>query len=241
MIRRVPIIAAVLIACQTTAYARDLTNYPYENASRCSNIVADFCSSYKRFFETSIQLGLDDNFSDEQRDFVIRAVEAFLERSLSDRVLTCAFHNATRDMPNSRKEFETQLYLSLAPRLVGGVAVPAFLFIARYWDDPGYVGVGYMNLFYDTDMPMPGQKDRHYFHVAINSDYMEPKKYWAARDERYWAGVIGHEMLHNLGYDHPTGYPGSFIKVYGDCVASNGIYMALSEAMDGDHVVHRGQ
>ena len=60
---------------------------------------------------------------------------------------------------------------------------------------------------------MPGQSDRHYFHIALNSDFLAPSHYALAEDSDFWAGVMGHEMLHNLGYDHPHGYEGSFIKV----------------------------
>lgn len=38
-------------------------------------------------------------------------------------------------------------------------------------------------------------------------------------DVRDVAGTIFHEIMHNLGWDHPTGYPGSFIKEAGLCIA----------------------
>jgi hypothetical protein len=39
------------------------------------------------------------------------------------------------------------------------------------------------------------------------------------------AGVIAHEMLHNLGYAHPDGYyDDNFITVFGDVLATNGKY-----------------
>jgi len=37
-------------------------------------------------------------------------------------------------------------------------------------------------------------------------------------DYHYWAGVIAHEILHNLGYVHPDGYTGTLITSYQDCI-----------------------
>jgi len=42
-------------------------------------------------------------------------------------------------------------------------------------------------------------------------------------DFNYWADVLAHEILHNFGYRHPTGYPGSFIEEFGVCVRLNGV------------------
>ncbi len=35
------------------------------------------------------------------------------------------------------------------------------------------------------------------------------------------AGTIYHEWMHRVGYDHPTGYEGSFIKELGLCISRN--------------------
>ena len=43
-------------------------------------------------------------------------------------------------------------------------------------------------------------------------------QFWFSKNPDYWAGVIAHEVLHNLGYEHPKGYPGSFINEFGNCV-----------------------
>ena len=43
-------------------------------------------------------------------------------------------------------------------------------------------------------------------------------------DANYWAGVIVHEMLHNLGHDHDD-YSGSWqINVFEKCFVQNGNY-----------------
>jgi hypothetical protein len=71
--------------------------------------------------------------------------------------------------------------------------------------------------------------------VALNSDYFGAKAtYHLKNDFDYWAGVLAHEVLHNLGYGHRTGYPGSFIEEFGICVQLNGEQPAQLGLTDTD-------
>jgi hypothetical protein len=48
------------------------------------------------------------------------------------------------------------------------------------------------------------------------------------------AGVIAHEMLHNLGHDHPNGYyDDNFTTVFGDTLANNGQYRRRLKSRPG--------
>jgi hypothetical protein len=75
------------------------------------------------------------------------------------------------------------------------------LHISRTWNDDGYLGWG--------SVGWVTQKDPLYiFSIALNSDYMNNDyvdKYGdpGITDPAVWSGVIVHECLHNLGYDHP--------------------------------------
>jgi hypothetical protein len=45
--------------------------------------------------------------------------------------------------------------------------------------------------------------------IGLNSDFMiggKFKDYPYLADHSYWVGVMVHELLHNLGYDHGSGH-----------------------------------
>lgn len=61
------------------------------------------------------------------------------------------------------------------------------------------------------------------FSVTLNTYFLGSSTYWVGRDPDYWAGTITHEMMHNLGHDHPEGkYDGVFIRTYEEAVWDNG-------------------
>lgn len=70
-----------------------------------------------------------------------------------------------------------------------------------------------------------GGPARHFtrgtFAVTLNTALLGGNTSWG-RDPAYWAGTICHEMLHNLGHDHPPNvYDGIFIRVYETAVWRN--------------------
>ncbi len=53
------------------------------------------------------------------------------------------------------------------------------------------------------------------FDVTLNTALLGSSSFHLGRCPHYWAGVIAHEMLHNLGHEHPVGvYNGTFIRAY---------------------------
>jgi hypothetical protein len=53
------------------------------------------------------------------------------------------------------------------------------------------------------------------FDVTLNTAMLGSNKFHLGNCENYWAGVIAHEMLHNMGHEHPVGvYEGTFIRAY---------------------------
>lgn len=214
----------VLAFFSSLGFAKSAEHYPENgNPAASANIVGVYEGKFKKWFPLALQLGIDPSFSEEQSKLVKEATRIFVERALSKRVVDCAFNNASKDRPESREDIETKLHSALAPMNISGVFVPSFAFIARYWDDARSVGIGYVGLYFDTDEPMASFSNRHYLHIALNSDHLGTgKSYRFANDLDYWAGVLGHEFLHNLGFQHPSGYSGSFIQEYGHCVQNNG-------------------
>jgi hypothetical protein len=53
------------------------------------------------------------------------------------------------------------------------------------------------------------------FQVRLNTGLLGSSSFYLGTCPHYWAGVIAHEMLHNLGHEHPANvYEGTFIRAY---------------------------
>lgn len=232
---------AVLVLPSGIASAADTSRYPRENAAFAGTFLGSYHGKHEDLLIMSLQIRTDPTYSAAQRTLIDRSMGILLDRALKEHVIDCAYAHSSKDLPSSRQDFEIQLYGALSHTYIAGNHVPSFGFIARYRDDPGSVGMAYVNLYYDHDNALPGYDHRHYLHIALNSDHMGPtSSYIYADDAEYWAGVIGHEFLHNLGYVHPTGYAGSFIKEYGKCVTGNGQSYEEAEDAVEDDVVYKG-
>lgn len=200
-------------------------SYRYDNVANAGNIFKCYTGAFDDCFVLKLQVGLDDKFYSKQKDLLDKALEIYLTRAMTNRVIECTYARAKKDLPTSPSKFKNQLYEALGPIQINGqLHMPSLAFISMYSGNQESVGIGYVNLFYDTDKPLLSFSIRHYLHIALNGDYLgEDADYCYNIDAEYWAGVIGHEFLHNLGYRHPNGYEGSFIKEYGHCIETNGI------------------
>ncbi|XXX74584.1 hypothetical protein WMF30_43740 [Sorangium sp. So ce134] len=233
--------SAGLLATTGASIRADMSRYPYDNFAHAGDPQGVYFGTAKDLFPLAANLNLDPTFTDAQKEVLRRAMTIFVERAATQNVIDCAYRNSTKDFPASRGTFENQLVEALVYRNLGSIFYPGYVYVARYWDEQDTVGRGYINLFYDKDRPLPGYSDRHYLHFAINSDHLgEGKAYHLAEDADYWAGVMAHEALHNLGYRHPTGYPGSFIKEYGICVWHNGSDREVPEGLLIDREIDKG-
>lgn len=230
--------AGITLALTNVALA-DATHYPYENFAHAGEWSGVYFGKSGET-ELAINLMLDPSFSNSQKSIIKQGMKAFVDRSLRESVLSCAFNSSTKDFPESRQKFKSQMLEALSYRKLDDLTYPGYAYVGRFWNDINAAGLGFINLFYDRSNALPGYKDRHYLHVALNSDHLgEESQYFLARDFEYWAGVLGHEFLHNLGYVHPTGYSGSFVKEYGNCVWKNGTDRDLPEGTLEDAEVHK--
>jgi hypothetical protein len=212
------------------------SNYPYDSVAHAAGIGKCYTGAFENLMLVlKLQVGLDDKFCSAQKDLLDKALTIFLKRAMTNRVIDCAFARAKKDLPASRDIFVGQLYQALSPvHIDDNVIMPSLAFISMYCNDANSVGIGYVNLFYDNDKPLPCFSHRHFLHIALNKDYLGPHAdYCCNTDAEYWAGVIGHEFLHNLGYRHPTGYEGSFIKEYGQCIENDGLERDLPRGLRG--------
>lgn len=197
--------------------------YPYGVIDQSNNINSFFQVERKDKGPILAQLGINNSFALNQKKIIENSFKLMLQRILSPQVISCAFMKSFKHRPISKTEFIMQLEDALTGVTVAGSLLPSFVFVANYQNDKKSVGVGYVNLFYDTDYPFPGFPYRHYLHFALNMDYLgKHENYVYANDLEYWAGVMAHEILHNLGYIHPDGLQGSFIHSFGKCVQNNG-------------------
>jgi hypothetical protein len=172
--------------------------------------------------ELALNLMLDPSFTEDERSVIKPALQTFMERSMNEITLNCAFQNSTKNLPASKDRFREQLYDALSYRRINDLKFPGFAYIEREKNSSGFIGSGDINLFYDRSEPSPGYKNKHYFYISINPDYLSSDSgYSFSKSIDFWAGVLGHLFLHNLGYDHPTGTSGSFINEYAQCISLN--------------------
>jgi hypothetical protein len=197
--------------------------YSYDTVANAAHIEKCYKSTHEGLFPLKFQVGFDNQFSLLQEKVLDEALEIFIDRALKESIIECAFSRSYKDLPESRDEIVINLFEALRPLHINGdTHMPSLAFINMYEEDSKSVGIGYLNLFFDTDKPLHPFGYRHYLHIGLNGKYLCNIDYYLGNDASYWAGVIAHEFLHNLGYSHPTGYKGSFIEEYGFCLQTDG-------------------
>jgi len=184
---------------------------------------------------------ISDKFSNEQREIITEAAKIMSSRMLTKRILDCTYRNADKDFTGKdkfgygtdREHLSRMLYAAvLRDGYEGGPG----------WDKVGDIYVDYFEKDYTPGQTFTlGQAIIDYF--ASSSSYEAYHK----NDSRRWhgrmeinakpigsnlpidksnasalAGTMAHELLHNVGWDHPQGYPGTVIKEYGLCISRNG-------------------
>lgn len=235
------LVSIVPLLLASIALARDVSHYPYDSFAYAGKFLKMFSNA-----KTGAELALfvDHEFSDQQNELLKKATTTLSERYISKPVLDCAYASSVRELPESRELFVSQMKEVMGPKTVDPKVPEAkastLLFVAGYSDDKTSVGMGFLNLYYDTDTPFPGYSDRHYLYIALNDDYLGKASYQYGTDSDYWAGVMAHQILHNLNYDHRSGYSGSFITEYSKCLWKNGVQFDIPEGVFNDRIIERG-
>ena len=167
----------------------------------------------------SFRVLAENGFDQEQKQLIREASIRVRERMRSQRsaILACANKRSNRDKQSaSGKGINDQIEQVFFKRASGGRAIN--LSVVRLWSDSEAAGRAPIGTR-DYQFPEKGDLLR----ISLNSDDIGSKsQYFLKNDIDYWAGVIAHEILHNLGYSHPNGYEGSFIKEFGRCTRYSG-------------------
>lgn len=94
-----------------------------------------------------------------------------------------------------------------------------------YW--AGRAAVGIVNTYWNTSSGWYVPLTSGTFDITLNSYLVGNSRVLSSfgANVNYWAGVIAHEMLHNLGHTHPNGvYDQVFIREYENALIYNGRY-----------------
>ena len=147
----------------------------------------------------SLAVQIDPAFDEQARRTLIEASELFVRHALDEGVIGRAMAaGASRGGPRDAAALRAHLSDALSARS----GEPALLVISLYRGNAWWGGAK-LNFFHDRTyhlarVPPP----RGYLYIRLNADKLragEPH----GRDPAFWAGKIGHEVLHNLGYSHP--------------------------------------
>lgn len=170
--------------------------------------------------DIALNLMLDQSFGESEKATIKNAMSLFMARTMDEKILDCAYKNTIKDFPHSKEGFREHLYSALGVRKLNDLRFFGFAYIERNPNLNKIVGSGKINLFYEKTDPSPGYNYKNYFHIAINPIYLSTASESSMkRGSQYWAGVLSHLFLHNLGYDHPTGTSGSFTNEYSNCIS----------------------
>ncbi len=167
----------------------------------------------------NFQVYADNDFDGYQKALIGPAARILHERLNNStqraKIIDCAFNRANKDKPASKKVIDDQLKKVFINAASGNRPIKMTV---TYMHTENKV-VGRARVGSPGQFPEKGDLLR----IALNSDYFGAKATYSQKENfDYWANVMAHEVLHNLGYRHPTGYPGSFIEEFGVCVQYNG-------------------
>ncbi|MEH2466329.1 hypothetical protein [Nostoc sp.] len=211
------VVSAVIIAPGLVATAVDYLDTAY---IRPTTLV---------YSSRNFQTYADNAFDGYQKAVIGPAAKLLHERLNNDqqraKVINCACSRSSKDFPTSRKAIDDQLKQVFVNSASGNR--PIKMTVTYLKGLKNVVGRGIVG---DSgQFPEKGDLLR----IALSSDYFGSQSS-VNNGYDYWANVMAHEVLHNLGYKHPTGYPGSFVEEFGICVQFNGEQPAQLGLTDSD-------
>lgn len=174
----------------------------------------------------------DYSFSKAQLALVGKAVNLVAARMLDPRMLAYAHPNFQYYMVHApgrtfrnKADFEGWFhYIQMQALRVMGF--PPLYVYGQYDAGGSWTGRGSISSATAEYASVRGSQPKYYtqgkFVVTLNTALLGNGRLHYGNSADYWAGAICHEMLHNLGHQHPVGvYNGQFMRAYENAVARN--------------------
>lgn len=177
-----------------------------------------------------VTVSFDTDFSREQIDFLKTAISYWIARPFSDQ--PCVRRNGSTFRRDRSLSFPYTLPYDLEEFLVMNMTIFWSTYVAR---DGGPTPGPRQALFIDRISVPPngnswllGQAGLNYYdtfghlHIELNEQAIgSSSSYSRSQDRVHWAGVVVHETLHNLGFDHAdasdANYNNAFMVAYQRC------------------------
>ena len=156
---------------------------------------------------------IDPAFNANQRKLIERAFKKYAFRVSEKHIRDAAWEASKSDLVakhglydgrSDRQTFRDDVWHSDS----------STLYISRITGDKKVAGRGWLGIVKD------GRAMEKNFFIGLNADYMHAGYYYG-NNYHYWSGVIGHQVLHNLGYSHANGYSGSLVKEFGEAIQAD--------------------
>ena len=180
-----------------------------------------------------ITYSTDQGLNADQSAIVGRAMNFVATRMLDPRMLAAARYNYRYYMVEApgrtfrtKADFEGWFH-HIQMQSLRVMGFPRLSIYGRYDAAAQWVGRGSLSTVTAEYASDRGAAARYFtkggFTVTLNTAHLGNSRLSYGRSADYWAGVVCHEMLHNLGHHHPENvYDGIFMRAYENAVARNG-------------------
>jgi hypothetical protein len=173
-------------------------------------------------WKVQLEIYIDPTFAPNQKAVLHKASKYLMKELFAGRVWNCAELWGPDSLPAANVgDFQDYLYNQLRTE-----EKLRTLYITRFWYKDTTIR-GRANLGgLDRGMNLPRRSTYYaktgHFWITVNSYNIGNDVPGATTSPKYWAGVIVHEMLHNLGLVHPNferhGRRTDFIYAFGNCM-----------------------
>lgn len=168
----------------------------------------------------------DKNFNQSQQA-IIKAASSKLHAQMNDpaqrsSLIDCGLQRTVRARP-SKQTVDSQLKQVFVNPASGNRPIKTTVAFMWSGTDPEHQdAVGLAKVGGTGNPPLVFPEKGDLLRVAFNSDFFGDSSQFQLRDDvDYWKATLVHEILHNLGYNHPQ-EKGDFITEFDLCVNFNG-------------------